>query len=213
MTHATICTFTNSAARGLVALAAAVLMAAVSPVLAAEKPGGAQGGAPTEEEMMAEMMKYSTPGPQHESLKSLAGSWKTETKSWMGPGEPQVSQGTSEKAFILGGRFLEEKFNGNFMGSPFAGFGLTGYDLLRKEYVGMWVDTWSTSIMTTRGQADAAGRKFESKSTFMDPMTKGEKTVRMITQIVDHDTHVFTFFDSIEGMEVKAMEITYRRVK
>src|SRR5262249_52979692 len=82
----------------------------------------------SEDQMMAEMMKLATPGPYHEMLKKFAGSWKTETKMWMGPGEPQVSEGTAEASMILGGRFLKQEAKGNFMGQPFEGFGLTGYD-------------------------------------------------------------------------------------
>jgi hypothetical protein len=40
----------------------------------------------------------------------MLGRWKAVVKSWNGPGEPTVSEGTSENRMILGGRYLEQKF-------------------------------------------------------------------------------------------------------
>lgn len=61
---------------------------------------------------------------------NLAGSWITTTSIWMsGPGsEPMVTEGTSEKSWVLGGRWLEERYQGTMMGRPLEGRGMTGFD-------------------------------------------------------------------------------------
>jgi hypothetical protein len=41
---------------------------------------------------------------------------------------------------VLGGRFVEQRYAGNFMGQPFSGLGYTGYDNYRKKYIGSWMD-------------------------------------------------------------------------
>ncbi|MCH8854223.1 MAG: DUF1579 family protein, partial [Planctomycetes bacterium] len=56
--------------------------------------------------MMEAWAKLSEPGKHHEHLKALAGTWKTTTKWWMGPGEPDISNGSCKNEWILGGRFL-----------------------------------------------------------------------------------------------------------
>ena len=66
--------------------------------------------APSQEEMMAAMMKNAAPGPEHAALNPLVGSWKTTTKMWNAPGtEPTVSAGTCERAWTMGNRYLVAK--------------------------------------------------------------------------------------------------------
>src|SRR5687768_16983934 len=79
------------------------------PVLAKDKK-------PTEAEMQAMMETYkklATPGEPHKQLASLAGSWTTQTKSWMDPSKPPTeSAGTAEMKVLLDGRFLQQEFTG-----------------------------------------------------------------------------------------------------
>jgi hypothetical protein len=175
-----------------------------------EKPTSAQAG-PSDEQMWAEVMKLAAPGPNHEMLKSWAGSWKARTKSWMGPGEPQVTEGSVERSVILGGRYLKEEYTGMFNGMPFQGLGLTGYDNISKEFVSTWVDSFGTGIMRSRGRVDSTGKMLTWSATSNDPITKKEVTMKMVNQIVDPATQVFSMYENREGQEVKTMEITYTR--
>jgi uncharacterized protein DUF1579 len=176
----------------------------------AAKPA-AKPAAPSEQDMMAAMIKAGTPGPQHEALKAMAGSWKAQVKSWMGPGEPQVSEGTSELSVILGGRFLKDEFHGTFGGQPFEGYGLTGYDNMKKMYVGTWVDSFGTTISSMSGKMDAAGKVLTMHGTYEDPLTHKKSHVRYVTKIVDANNHVFEMYGDSTGKEMKQMEITYTR--
>lgn len=94
----------------------------------------------TEETDMQSMMevyeKLATPGPPHQLLESMAGIWHTKTRCWMEPETPPVeSEGTCEQKMLLGGRFLQQVFNGDMMGIPFTGIGVTGFDNHTKKYV------------------------------------------------------------------------------
>ena len=53
--------------------------------------------AAAEAAMMAEAMKMAAPGPEHKILETSVGKWKTVSKAWMGPGDPQVSGSTLER--------------------------------------------------------------------------------------------------------------------
>ena len=189
-------------------------------VLAADKPvekGKAPAAAPAMDEQMKQMMemmeKMGTPGPQHADLMKLAGKWKVVTKSWMGPGDPMVTEGTAAYKPVLGGRFLMEEVHGVFMDKPFEGMGLTGYDNQHKEYVGTWMDNMGTMIMTSHGSMDASGKVLTMTSEFDDPATGQKSPVRMVTTFMDPNTKKFEMFENHGGQEVRSMEITYTRAK
>jgi len=81
-----------------------------------------------------EWVQYSTPGAEHKALEQFVGTWDTSVKMWMAPGaQPQESTGTAENKMTLGGRFLEQHYEGTMMGQPFTGMGYTGYDLYKKD--------------------------------------------------------------------------------
>ena len=63
---------------------------------------------------MEAWMKASTPGDAHKKLDGMVGSWNVTVKSWMQPGAPPMeSTGSAVNAWVLGGRWMEEKFTGN----------------------------------------------------------------------------------------------------
>jgi hypothetical protein len=91
------------------------------------------------------------PGPEHAQLKKMEGVWETTMK--MGPME---SKGTATYKMDLGGLWLLSQFEGDIGGQKFSGRGADSYDPARKKYVGLWIDSMSTSIMTMEGTRDAA---------------------------------------------------------
>ena len=98
------------------------------------------------EAMMEVYKKLGTPGAPHKVLARMAGTWNTKMKSWMEPGKPPMeSTGTSEQRMILGGRYLQQDFAGDMMGSPFTGIGVTGHDNHTKKYVSTWIDSMGTA--------------------------------------------------------------------
>jgi hypothetical protein len=161
---------------------------------------------------MAEMMKYANPGPQHEKLKAMEGTWDAVTKAWMGPGEPTTSKGVMKNEMALGGRLLESKYKGEWQGQPFDGYGLTGYDLKAGKLKSFWTDTMSTSWMVMDGDVSADGKEMTSNGT-MDGMDGKPMAVRTVTKIEGPDKHVYTMYGSIAGKEMPVMEITYTRKK
>ena len=156
--------------------------------------------------------KLGTPGAPHKVLASMAGSWITKTKGWMDPSKPPMeSNGTCEQKMILGGRFLQQEFTGEMMGSPFAGIGVTGYDNHIKKYVSTWIDSMGTAILFFEGTASADGKTLTQEARYDDPL-KGPMKWRSVTRIVDEHTHVFEMYGiDKKGKEEKMMEITYTR--
>lgn len=180
---------------------------------AAKKTVGEKKPAPESmDEMMAAWAKYSTPGSAHKLLTAFEGTWDTTVQMWMGPGEPNESKGTSVNKMILEGRFLHQNYDGTFMGKPFTGMGLTGFDLYKKKYVSIWVDTASTMMVYTAGTADAAGKVITESGTMDDVMTGKKIKIRTVVRMVDNNKHTFEWFETRgEEKEKKTMAITYTR--
>ena len=162
--------------------------------------------------MMEAMMKLAEPGEHHEHLKVLAGTWKTTTKWWMGPGEPDISQGVAKNTWILGGRFLQMEFKSTSGDHPFEGFGLLGYDNTKKQHVSVWCDTMRTMIGVSYGTSDDSGKVFTYISSYDDPTTRQTKKMRMVTKVINDDKHVFTIHNiDKDGKENQELEVTYVR--
>ncbi|HEU4886952.1 MAG TPA: DUF1579 domain-containing protein [Thermoanaerobaculia bacterium] len=175
-----------------------------------QKPAGAPQMDPA---MMDAMMKAGIPGDPHKKLDGMVGTWNTKITMWMMPGaDPMTSSGTSTNQWIMGGRYLEQRFKGDFMGMPFEGIGFTGYDNVKKRYWGTWMDNMSTSIMTSTGTASADGKVWDFDGTMSDPMTGGDTAVKEKVTITDADNHLMEMWaPGPDGKMFKNMEIAYSR--
>jgi hypothetical protein len=167
------------------------------------------------ENPLAEMAKFSQPGPEHKVLRALAGKWKAEVQFRMGPkGEPMKSEGTMARRLVLGGRFLRELYKSTSPEMPFTGMGMLGYDKGKKKYNAMWTDSMSTAIMVTYGTYDAAKKTFTFDMEMDDPVAKKKTKGRNLIRIIDKDHHVQEMYHQDDkGKEFKAMEIKYSRAK
>lgn len=156
--------------------------------------------------------KLATPGAPHKLLANMEGTWNTKSKCWMEPDKPAMeSTGTSEQKMLLGGRFLQQEFTGDMMGSPFNGIGFTGYDNHTKKYVSTWMDSMGTGIMFFEGTASADGKTVTQEGSYDDPV-RGPMTWRAVTKYVDDNTMLFEMYSTVKGgKEEKMMEITYTR--
>ncbi len=164
-------------------------------------------------EMMKAWQEYMTPGAMHDLLAKSVGEWKTEIKSWMDPSmPPTVTEGKSVCESMLGGRFFHSKETANFMGMPFEGSSITGYDNATKKFFSYWVDNMSTGGMVLEGSYDEATKTFTYAGSGMS--FTGEYKVREIIQNINDDESMFTMYMEESGKpEMKMMEIKYTRIK
>lgn len=182
-----------------------LLAAAATPCLAGEPPSEAD---------MAAAMKAISPGEHHEHLAALEGKWTARVSSWMDPTakEPMVSTGTSDFSWIMGGRYLQQDYKGSFMGMPFSGRGLSGYDNAAGHYVTTWVDTMGTGILYETGGCSNGGKHFEMSGEQVDPMSGTKMKIRSVHTIESADRNVLVMYVTSPGMEErKVMEIVYTR--
>jgi hypothetical protein len=165
--------------------------------------------------MMEAMMKAGQPGDAHKKLDAIVGTWDTKITLWMVPGaDPMSSSGVSEARWVLGGRYLQQEFKGDFEGMPFEGMGYTGYDNVRKRYWGSWIDNMSTAMMTSTGSIAEDGKSWSFSGTMPDPMSGADTPVDEKITIVTEDHHTMEMWTpGPDGKKFKSMEIVYTRKK
>lgn len=193
------------------ALAIVLVLVCISAI-ADEKPAAKK--MDMDPAMMKAMMDAGTPGAAHKALDGMVGTWDTKVTSWMMPGmDPMITNGTSENRWIMGNRYVEQRFKGDFMGMPFEGVGYTGYDNVKKQYFGTWMDNMSTGMMTSWGTG-GEGNTMTFKGTFADPMTGKDVTCDEKLTVVDADHHTFEMWvPGPDGKMFKTMQLEYSRRK
>jgi len=171
---------------------------------------------PEEAAMMQKWEEFMTPNENHKRLEFKVGKWNGTIKMWMDPAspEPTVSTGTTEYKWIMDGRYLVDDTKSEFMGQPFVGHAISGYDNLKKKYIWLWIDNMGTGFMVGEGSYDTASKTFTYTYEHPDLMAgkynKGRSTERMI----DKDNWVSEMYGpGPDGKEHKMMEITYTRAK
>jgi hypothetical protein len=195
----------------LTAFAVCAAIAAAALAQQDKKPAGQ--AAMDEKAMMEAWQKAATPGEAHKALEPMVGTWDTKVTSWMKPGgEPMTSTGVSENKWILGNRFVEQRYEGTFMDQPFTGIGYTGYDNIKKKYIGSWMDSMGTSMMTQTGTADASGKAMTFTGMMDDPMTGKASQIKSVVKVVDSNKHMMEMWaPGPDGKMFKMMEIEYTR--
>ena len=149
-----------------------------------------------------------TPGPEHEHLKKLEGTWNAKMK--MGDDE---SAATATYKMVCGGMWLMSDFQGSFGDQKFSGHGLDSYDPEKKKYVSVWVDSMSGRPMFLEGTHDKDKKTTTMTGEAMGPDGKMAKH-KMVTLMPDDDHMSFTMFIlDADGKENKVMTIEYTRKK
>ena len=181
----------------------------------ARRPGSeTKAGAPQSDTDKQEMMRKAeaagAPGPGHKALEHYIGNWKCDVKCWMDPkGQPEQSQGTSKITWIMGGRYLQEDFQGQMMGRPFNGRVVMGHNNIKQTYQSVWFDDMNTALFTSEGKGDAKQITLEGRSSC--PATgRTDIPTKVVLRVTSPNQHIFEMFDGSQG-NAKTMEITYTR--
>lgn len=127
------------------------------------------------------------PGPEHALLKNWVGTWDAKVNYG-----PTTSTGTYVAKLAMGDLWLVEDYQGEMMGIPFTGHGLTGYDLDAKQYLSVWVDSMTTSLEPGRGVYDKEKKELRLSAKGKNPETGEEMTMTSITHFADSDHMTFS---------------------
>jgi hypothetical protein len=167
-----------------------------------------------EKAAMDAVMKHGTPGEAHKKLEPLVGDWTFTAKFTMSPdAQPLEMTGDCKRWWIMDGRFVQEDIKGEGA-FPFRGLGLNGYDNNLKKYVANWVDSMTTSIISSTGEVDSTGKVFTYQREEFNPMYGQKVKTRDVITIKDNDNHQVEFYTIPPGgKEFKSGTIVCKRKK
>jgi hypothetical protein len=116
------------------------------------------------------------PGPvkEHQWLQKFVGSWTTESKGSMGPGQPPMECSGTLTSRALGGFWVVNELKGDVAGGAMTGIQTIGYDVSRKKYVGSWVDSMTSYLWQYEGYVDGTGKILTLEAEGPDLMANGK---------------------------------------
>lgn len=148
----------------------------------------------------------------HKNLAKSAGEFNVDCQFWMMPGgAPMEIKATATRELILNGRFVQETFRSNFMGAPYEGRLLQGYDTIAKEWFTVWIDSGNPVMSVNRGAMKDGKLSMLGKQP--DFMSGKMKEIRMaITTSEDGNSTTVESFDVLpDGKEHRTMKLHYTR--
>jgi hypothetical protein len=160
-------------------------------------------------------MEYATPGEMHKMMAKSDGTWTGENTMWMeNGGKPLMSKSEATNKMMYDGRYQISNHKGDFMGMPFEGMSIVGYDNSKKKFVSTWIDNMGTGIMHGEGDWNPSAKSVEFKGKMTDPSRPGKDCdFREVFTFIDDNTQKMEMYgpDSKTGKEYKTMEIKYTR--
>jgi len=162
------------------------------------------------EDMMAGMMKLSTPNEHHAELMETVGNWNAQTSFVMDPAAPPTeSPAKMTVKSLLDGRHVMSHFTMDFAGQPFEGYSIMGYDNAHNQYNSVWIDSMSTKITYMTGNKNENG-DIVMHGTSSTPM--GDNPMKIVTTKSDDGTWTDKFYDQMpDGTWFNSGTITYTR--
>ncbi len=151
--------------------------------------------------------------PHVKDLHNCAGTWDMEMSHFMCGPEPMQGKGV-ETVVMFGDFWLLAEVESEAMGQPFRGHCVTGYDMIKKKYVSVWVDTMAPYAMNFEGNLNAARDTMTLECTMPDPMMGGAMAHYVIVdRWTGPDTREWSMVQHSAMGEMKMMETKYRRRK
>ncbi len=162
---------------------------------------------------MMEWMKYAAPGDHHAKMAEMVGTWDVVGRMYTDPGQPpMVSKGKSVFRLVLGGRYLEQKYESEFMGTPMVGLGYSGFDNYAGKHVSFWIDNFSTGMMLTEGTCTDSCSVITESGTYPDILTGGTKKYTMVLRKTSDNERLMEMYEENEaGEKTRTMEMVYTR--
>ncbi len=146
------------------------------------------------------------PTEHHKKLQSSIGNWEG-TLTMFVPGAAEQKVPAKEEVTAMGPFWNQSHFSCDFMGMPFQGWGLNGFDPEKKKFVSTWVDSMNASLTVMEGENDATGNtvfRYEAKNM------AGEMSPHRMVLTQGDNSYTSTFYEGA-GEGTKSMVIEMKR--
>jgi len=153
-----------------------------------QSPSNAPAISPELQKLRQQRDAASQPGPQHLSLMRLDGDYVTKEKYYPpGQSTPLESDGTATLRSEMGGRFIVERNAGGYLGEPYIGLRIYGFNNGTKKYEGVWTSSKSTAVISLLGDSKDGGMTIEYTGTYHEDTTGSMRTMQITLHILDPD--------------------------
>ena len=144
------------------------------------------------------------PSKEHALLRRFVGEWEAKLAR---EGEPGERAGFETGRLVLGGYWLVLELRGLYVGRPYEGHGLLGYDPKKRKYVGVWAGSAAAGLSVVEGEADPSGRTLTMWIDFPHPRTGRIVKERMVHEFVGPSRRTLTFYGRDEDGEERVTAV------
>jgi len=169
-------------------------------------------GAAFQDDADAGGMQMPQPTEEHKRMLAGVGLWKGTMKATY-PGMPPMSSAVTETVEALGAFHTVTDFRAEFMGVPYHGHGILGFDEAKGEAFGTWSDNMSPHTSFMRGTVKSDGDTTTIEMLYMAPMPTGEVVPHRNVSVHTGDTYKMTFFMGEGDAEVQTMTLDLTRAR
>ena len=179
-----------AAATTIAIVAVTVIAGAAAQESATPRETPLQQRSPEEIQALALLhMESGSPGPEHERLAAMEGTWDIEITMWPQRGAaPMTMNGTVEAEMILGGRFLVQTSDLADTDASGEMMSILGFDRRSGEYTLIELDTSGTYWVAARGPANESGNGAVLSGEDYDAIFEGTQLYDFVLDWPDADT-------------------------